>query len=312
MVAAGVEPALVIGVDLGGTRLRAGVVDRAGTIHRRSERVTPLSSQADLLAALDAVVADALDREPRAAALGFGIPSTIDQARGRAVASVNIPLADFDFRDRMVERFSLPVGIDNDANAAALAEWAVGSGRGTRHMIMLTLGTGIGGGLILDGRLYRGSVGAAAELGHIVIEHDGPPCGRGCDGRGHLEAFASGSAVDAVARTRYGSESDARDLVERAGRGDGDAREALAEAGRRLGSGIGTLVNIFNPELVAIGGRFAAAGELLLGPAREAAAREALRPARELVRIVPAELGADAGIVGAGLIAVEALDSARA
>jgi glucokinase len=310
MVAAGVEPTRVIGVDLGGTKIRAGVVDRAGTIGRRTDRATPLSSQNELLEALDDAVEELLTVDDGAAALGFGIPSTIDQRRGRAVVSVNVPLADLDLRDRMAARFRLPVGIENDANAAALAEWAVGCGRGTQHLLMLTLGTGIGGGLILDGRLYRGSVGAAAELGHMVIQHEGPPCGGACDGRGHLEALAAGSAVDELARTQYGPGADARDLVERAERGEEDASGALAEIGRRLGSGLVTLVNVFNPELIVIGGGFGAAGELVLGPARAVVREEALSPARDLVRVVPAALGPDAGLVGAGLIAFEALETA--
>lgn len=296
----------VIGVDLGGTKILAGVVDRDGAVARRSERATPLSSQPELLAALDEAVEEVL--EDGVAALGFGIPSTIDQRAGRAVSSVNIPLADLDLRERMSSRFGLPVGIDNDANAAALAEWAFGAGRGTRHMVMLTLGTGIGGGLILDGRPYRGSVGAGAELGHVVVQHDGPPCQGACTGRGHLETLASGTAADATARELLGPEASAEDLVRLAREGDPAAGEALREIGRRLGSGIGSFVNIFNPELVVLGGGFVAAGELLLAPAREVAAREARPPAGDLVRIVPAELGADAGLVGAALVAFEALD----
>jgi glucokinase len=210
----------------------------------------------------------------------------------------------------MSERFGVPVGIDNDANAAAIAEWKVGAGRGTRDMVMLTLGTGIGGGLILDGRPYRGAVGAAAELGHMVVDHDGPPCQGACTGRGHLEAVGSGHAASRVARELFGPGADAHRLVRLANEGDGRAREALGDIGRRLGSGIGTLVNIFNPELVVIGGGFAAAGDLLLEPAREVLLREARPPGRDLVRIVRAELGTAAGVVGAGLVAFEALDSA--
>ena len=303
------EPARVIGVDVGGTKILAGVVDRAGAVHARVQRPTPVSSPSELLAALDELVGELLVREPRAAALGFGLPSTIDQRRGRAVASVHVPLADLDFRDRMRSAFQRPVGMDNDANAAAIAEWALGAGRGTRHMVMLTLGTGIGGGLILDGRPYRGSVGAAGELGHIVVEHDGRPCGGTCTGRGHLEALASGSAADELAAEEYGPGADAHDLVRRAAGGEPVARGIVADLGRRLGSGIGTLVNVFNPELVVLGGGFAAAGDLLLPPALEVMRREALLPARDLVRVVPAQLGPEAGLVGAALVAFEALDA---
>src|SRR6266508_6431759 len=222
MVAAGVERAPVIGVDLGGTKILAGVVERDGTILRESQRPTPLSSQDDLLAALDEVVEELLGAG-EVTALGFGIPSQIDQIRGTVVSSVNLPLAGLDFRDRMRERFGLPVGIDNDANAATIAEWQVGAGRGTRHMVMLTLGTGIGGGLILDGRPYRGSVGAGAELGHIVVEFDGRPCQGFCTGRGHLEAYATGVAAASDAEAAFGEGADSRLLLDKARDGDATA-----------------------------------------------------------------------------------------
>jgi glucokinase len=300
----------VIGVDLGGTKILAGVVDRDGNVERRREHSTPVTGQAELLAALDAAVEELLDE--RIEAVGLGIPSTIDQRHGRAVTSVNIPLADLDIRARMVERFGLPVGIDNDANAAALAEWAFGAGRGTQHMVMLTLGTGIGGGLILDGRPYRGAVGAGAELGHIVIDHDGKPCQGVCTGRGHLETYATGTAATDAAHEVFGPAADSHRLVRLAREGDASAAGILAGIGRRLGSGIGSLVNVFNPEVVVIGGGFAAAGELLLEPALEVMRREALPPARDVVRVVRAELGTAAGLVGAGLVAFEALDAAAA
>ncbi len=296
----------VIGVDLGGTKILAGVVDRHGTIERRHERPTPTSSQDELLLELEAAVVEL--RDDGVAGVGFGVPSTIDQRAGRAVSSVNVPLADVDLRARMSERLGLPVGVDNDANAAAIGEWAFGAGRGTRHMVMLTLGTGIGGGLILDGRPYRGAVGAAAELGHIVIEHDGDPCQGTCTGRGHLETLASGNRAGAEARAAFGPAADAHRLVRLASEGDTRARAILERLGRRLGSGIATLVNVFNPELVVIGGGFAAAGDLVLAPAREVLAREALSPARELVRVVRAELGTAAGLVGAALVGFEAVD----
>jgi glucokinase len=298
----------VIGVDVGGTKILAGVVDREGGVARTVERPTALSSQDDLLAVLDEVVEEL--REGEIAALGFGIPSTIDQRTGVAVASVHIPLAGLDLRGRMSERFGLPAAIDNDANCAAIAEWKAGAGRGARHMVMLTLGTGIGGGLILDGKPYRGAIGAGAELGHMVLLYNGPPCGGGCDGYGHFEALASGQACDEEAERLLGPGSESRDLVRAAEDGNEEAAEALREIGRRLGAGIGSLVNIFEPELVVLGGGFAEVGEPLFAPAREIVAREALPPGRDLVRIVPAELGSRAGLVGAGFVAFEALDDA--
>lgn len=296
-----------IGVDVGGTKILAGVLDRSGAVERRESRPTPVSSQEELLAGLDSVVESLLSDD--VAALGFGIPSTIDQRTGRAISSVHIPLMDLDFRDRMADRFGLPVAIDNDGNAAAIAEWKLGAGRGASHLVVLTLGTGIGGGLILDGRPFRGSIGAGAELGHMVLDYGGAPCGGSCTGHGHFEVFAAGSAADELAEKRYGAGADARRLVAEAEADDRGAVEDLAEIGHRLGAGIATLVNIFNPELVIVGGGFADAGDLILEPARATLAVEGLRPARDLVRIVRAELGAEAGMVGAALVGFEALDS---
>jgi len=290
----------VIGVDLGGTKILAGVVERDGTVVTRAERPTPLDSQAALLEALAESVEECLSAAGEVAALGFGVPSRLDTVTGAIVASVNVPLTGLDLDGWMTERFSLPVGIENDGSAATLAEWRYGAGRGSRNLVMLTLGTGIGGGVVLDGRPLRGW----AELGHIVVAHDGPPCP--CGGRGHLEAFASGTAGDGVARGLLGPGADAAALVAAARGGDGEAREALERIGGYLGSGLGSLVNIFNPELVVVGGGFAAAGALLLEPARAVLAREALPPADERVRVVPAELGGEAGLVGAALIAFEA------
>jgi glucokinase len=291
----------VIGVDVGGTKILAGVVGRDGEIGPSREWPTPVDSPAALLAGLDTAVEDLLGEG--AAGLGFGIPSRVDQATGRAIGSVNIPLHDLDFRARMEQRFGLPVGVDNDANAAAHAEWRFGAGRGARTMTMLTLGTGVGGGFVLDGRLYRGW----AEAGHIVVVHDGKPCR--CGGRGHLESYCTGVAATEAAREAFGPAADAHRLVRLANEGDAQARTLLAGIGRILGSGIGTLVNLFGTERVVIGGGFgAAAFDRLLEAALEVARREALSPADETLQVAKAELGTAAGVIGAALCGFEALD----
>jgi glucokinase len=291
----------VIGVDLGGTKILAGVVDEAGNVEARREHPTPVGSREVLLAGIDAAVAELVD--DGVAALGFGIPSTIDQQTGRVEGSVNIPLADLDLRARMSDRFGLPTGIENDANAAALAEFRVGAGRECRTMVMLTLGTGCGGGVVLDGTLFRGW----AELGHIVIDADGIPCQGSCTGRGHLEPYVTGLAATKLARETFGPAADSHRLVRLADEGDARAREILRGIGEKLGAGIGSLVNVFNPELVVVGGGFAAAGDWLLQPAREVVRWQALHPAGERVQIVRAELGTAAGLIGAGFVAFEAL-----
>jgi glucokinase len=291
----------VIGVDLGGTKILAGVVDREGRVEQRREHPTPTASQDELLAGLDAAVEELLTDE--IAALGFGIPSPIDQRSGRVLQAVNIPLTDMDFRGRMRERFGLPVGIENDANAAAYAEFRFGAAREVDTMVMLTLGTGCGGGAVIDGKLFRGW----AEFGHIVIDYDGLPCQGTCTGRGHLEAYVTGVAATKLAQAEFGPAVDAHRLVRLANEGEPRAVEILDGIGRRLGAGIGSLVNIFCPELVVIGGGFAAAGDFVLDPAREVLHREALAGAGDRVPIVRAELGTAAGLIGAGLVAFDAV-----
>jgi len=292
----------VIGVDLGGTKILAGVVGFEGHVEHRREHPTPVTSEDDLLAGLDEAVEELLDDE--IAAIGFGLPSPIDQRTGRAQQAVNIPLdSSVDFRGRMAERFGRPVGIENDANAATYAEFHFGAGRDVETMVMLTLGTGCGGGAVLDGRLYRGW----AEFGHMVIVYDGLPCQGTCTGRGHLEPYVTGVAATKLAQEAFGPAVDAHRLVRLANEGEPRAIEILDGIGRHLGAGIGSLVNIFNPELVVIGGGFAAAGDFILDPAREIVAREGLAGAGKHVRIVRAELGTAAGLIGAGLVAFDAL-----
>ncbi len=291
----------VIGVDLGGTKVLAGIVDREGRVEHRRERPTPLGSQDELLTGLDEAVEELLRDD--VVALGFGIPSRINQRTGELQGSVNIPLTGLDFRGRMAERFGLPVGIDNDANAATLAEFTAGAGREVRDMVMLTLGTGCGGGAVIDGHLYRGW----AEFGHMVIEFDGIPCQGTCHGLGHLEPYVTGTAATKLAQAEFGPAVDAHRLVRLAAEGEARAIEILAGMGRHLGAGIATLVNVFNPELVVIGGGFAAAGDFVLVPAREVVIRDSLGDAGEKVGIVRAELGTAAGLIGAGLIGFESL-----
>lgn len=302
MVARGVSPPLVIGLDVGGTKISSGVVDRDGRVRRRSEVESP-GTEREVVAALDAAVDALLD--DGIGAIGFGVPANLERGTQRILRATNLPLDDFDLAGHARARFGLPVGVDNDGNAAALSEWRFGAGKGTSNLLVLTVGTGIGGGLVLDDRLYRGWV----EVGHVVVQEDGPRCQGNCHGRGHLEVLASGSAADRAARELYGADADARLLVERAREGDGDARSQLARMGEYLGAAIGSLANLFDPELVVVGGGFGdAAGALLFEPAETRARQEALAPADETLRVVPAALGTDAGLVGAALLAFEALD----
>ena len=309
----------VIGIDAGGTNLRGGVVDEQLAVHHRVHRQW---RGADRQETLDIMV-DAVE-EIRAAAsdveaVGFGIPALVEWETGVSRWSTHLPLADVRFRDLMSERLGLPVSVDNDANMAMVAEHRHGAAAGARHALYVALGTGIGGGIVLDGRLYRGASGFGAELGHFVIDHDGPPCQGECPGRGCLEVMASGNTIgvlgaeaaltapDSPLGKRLAAEREITGglVTELAHDGDELARSVLVEVGRRLGAGLTGLVNVFNPEIVVVGGGALAAGELLLGPAREVVMERALPPVREALRIVPAQFGEESGMVGAALVALD-------
>ena len=310
----------VIGVDLGGTKVLAGAVDAEQRVHHRAQRPVVGLEQIPLLDAIVDAVEEVRSAAPsRVIAVGFGIPSLIDQRRGTAVMSVNLPVADMPFRDVMAERLGLPAFIDNDANVAALAEHRYGAAKGSRHTVMLTIGTGVGGGLVLEDHIYRGSIGAGAELGHMVIDLDGPPCQGNCPNRGCLEAVASGTALvrEANEAARAAPDSsigrvlaEGRQLTgplitELAHDGDATARELIALIGRRLGVGVTNYVNILNPDAVVIGGGVIAAGDMLLGPVREELAARGLRPSKDMVQIVPARFGNEAGMLGAAALAFD-------
>jgi glucokinase len=312
-------PRRVIGVDAGGTKLLGGVVDEHLVVHHRVHR---LWRGADRQETLDIFV-EAVD-EVRAAAgdvdaVGFGLPALVERDTGVALWSTHLPLEGVPFRDLMSERLGLPVQVDNDANVALLAEHRRGAAHGASHAAMVLLGTGIGGGLLLDGRIYRGASGVGAELGHIVVDLHGPDCQGACPGRGCLEVMASGSAIgreaERLARERPdsalgrrlagGGEITGAVATELAHDGDEAARAALALVGERLGAGLVSLVNALNPERIVIGGGAVAAGDLLLDPAREVVAARALPPAAALAEIVPAHFGAESGMLGAALLALD-------
>jgi glucokinase len=255
--------------------------------------------------------------------VGFGIPCLIERETGAARFSNHTELEGVAFAAMMSERLAVPVAVDNDANASVVAEHRLGVARGLSEVAMLTIGTGIGSGLVLSGKLYSGAEGYASELGHTVVEIDGPPCPGNCPNHGCLEAVASGLALEREARflaeaeprSSLGREVEAgRELtgirvVELAHDGDDAALRVVALVGRRLGVGIANVINALNPEMVVIGGGIAAAGELLLAPAREVVAARALPFARDRVRIEAARFGPEAGMVGAGLLAWDAVEA---
>lgn len=299
-------PESVIGVDVGGTKIRAGTIARDGSVGRVLDVETPTNGPEPLFEALFGVVEQLMPDAP--AAIGIGIPMNIDRRTGIALSAANLPLVSLDVGTRVRERFELPVGLENDGNATALAEWRCGAARGASDVVVLALGTGVGGGLVLDGRLFRGW----AEIGHLVVEADGPRCQGNCHGHGHLETLASGEAASRAAQELWGEDADAHRLVRAAEDGDEGARAALGRIGHFVGLAIGSLWNVFSPDVVVVGGGFGAgAWRFLEASALDGARREALRPADGSLRVVVAELGDDAGLVGAGLVGFEALDGVR-
>jgi glucokinase len=309
-----------IGVDLGGTKMAVGVVDSEQQIHYEGKEPSTGLSEHKLVEELGEELLEAKQARPDVLAAGLGIPATIDRERGVAIHAVNLDITDVPIRDEMRKLLGLPVYLDNDANVAALAEFRYGAGRGTTDMIMLTLGTGIGGGLILNGEVYRGSTGAAAELGHIVIIEDGLPCQGNCPNHGCVETYASGTAIAREGKAAAEREPDSalgkalangpilgRTVTDLALAGDALATDVVAQAGRHLGVALSSLANIFDPDVFVIGGGVSVVGDLLLDPAREELHSRALPPQNERpVRL--AELGPDAGLIGAGAMALIELD----
>ena len=305
----------VIGVDLGGTKLLAGVVDDELRVHHRAFRPAPTSG---VLEALEDIVRELVGAaDGPVAGVGIGIPSLMDQHRGVARWTNHLDLEGVAVGDLLADRLDLPVTVDNDANVAMLAEHRAGAAKGAVHAVMLTVGTGIGGAIVAGGRLLRGARGAAGELGHIVVDLDGPVCPGNCPGRGCLEAVASGTALavegEHVAQSDRSSElrkvaDDGRPITgalvtELAHDGDTGARSAVEAVGRKLGLGLVSIANALDPEVIVIGGGVIAAGDLLLGPAREVFAARALPPIAESVRIEAARFGAESGMLGAALLA---------
>ena len=313
-------PRETIGVDLGGTKMAVGVVDSDQHVHYQGREPSTGLSEDKLVEELAQELLEAKAARPDVLAAGLGIPATIDWDRGLAIHAVNLTITDVPIRDLMHERTGLPVFVDNDANVAALAEHLYGAGRGARNVVLLTIGTGIGGGLILDGEVYRGSTGAGAELGHIVIEEDGPPCQGNCPNHGCVEALASGTAIAKAGREAAERNPDSalgkalaegpiagRTVTELALAGDEPAREVVAQAGRHIGVALSSLANIFDPDVFVIGGGVSAVGDLLLDPAREELRSRALPPQNERP-VKLAELGPDAGMIGAAAMALIELD----
>jgi glucokinase len=309
---------LAIGVDVGGTKVAAGVVDDGGRIIEKLKRYTPAASPDDTIGVIAGAVTELLGRYT-VAAVGIGAAGFVDQARARVLFAPNLAWRDEPVKKLVEEHIGRPVTVENDANAAAWAETKLGAGRGHQNVMLITVGTGIGAGMVFDGRLYRGGFGSAGEPGHYRVVPEGRLCG--CGNRGCWEQYSSGSALVAEARefARRSPEAAARLLqlgggtpegidgpavTEAAREGDPGAVRCFETVGNWLGAGLADLSAILDPGCFVIGGGVSDAGELLLSPARAAYEHNLTgRTHRPIADVRLAELGADAGLIGAADLA---------
>jgi glucokinase len=314
-------PELVVGVDVGGTKITAGVIDAAAQIlSRRSVRAhagRPPHEVVDAIAeATGAALAEARLTRSDVAGVGVGFAGHVNGAAGTVLTSSNLPAWDsHPLRDVLQERLCIPVVLENDANCAAWAEYRFGAGQGSRHLCYVTISTGFGSGIVIDGQLYTGATGTAGEIGHTVIDPDGPMCT--CGKRGCVMSYACGMAISRMAceRLEAGEPTLLRDLcgdspehvsgevvAEAARQGDTLAQEILTITGRHFGIGLSTIVQVLNPDRIVVGGGLARTGALIMEPAMQAL-NENIHPVLiDSAEIVLSELWDDAGLIGAGAL----------
>jgi glucokinase len=316
---------VTIGVDIGGTKIAAGVVSETGEILSRGRRDTPAQDPDQIAHDVAALVAELAASHTDISGVGVACAGFIDRTGSTVLFAPNLAWRDEPMKMRLEALADYPVTIDNDANAAAWGEFRFGAAREADDMVLITVGTGIGGGVVVDSRLLRGAYGIAGELGHMRVVPDGIRCG--CGNRGCWEVYASGNALVREARELIRSGSPHGAALRQACGGDvaalrgdhvttvaqaGDAAavELLADLGRWVGDGAASVSAILDPELIVVGGGVVAAGDLLLEPARAAYARQLTgRGHRPVAAIVPAALGNDAGLIGAAALAAEGVGS---
>jgi len=312
-----------VGVDVGGTRIAVGLVERKGRIMKDAKRLTPKTGPFAVVDAIIDLVGEvtAGTHDSEVAGIGIGIPGQIDFQRQSIEFCTNLPLAGVDVRSLVMSRTKQEVTIDNDGNLAAFGEARWGAAKGSRDFVMITVGTGVGGGMFLSGEPYRGSRGLGGEIGHIVVDLDGPPCP--CGGTGHLESFLGRPAIAEKGREAAAAYSGrailkqakgdieavtAESVLRAAIAGDGVARDILLRCGDVLGRALVGIVNVFNPSLILIGGGIGESAEFMVERAAEVMRGEALAGRRD-VEVAQAVLGNDAGILGAAALSFDEHDS---
>lgn len=312
-----------VGVDVGGTRIAAGLIERKGRVVKDAKCLTPKNGPFGVVDAVIDLIEEVSSgvQNPEIAGVGIGLPAQVDFLRQEVEFCTNLPLAGVDVRSLIMSRTKLEVTIDNDGHLAALGEARFGAAKGVRDFLMITLGTGVGGAMYLAGEPYRGNRGLGGEIGHMVIDLDGPECP--CGGRGHLEAFLGRAAIAARAREAAKAFS-GRAILDAAGGnaedvtaeavliaargGDPVAREVLLDCGVILGRALVGFVNMLNPKLIVVGGGVSESADFLVERAEEVMQAEALAGRRD-VKVVQAVLGNDAGILGAASLAYDEHDS---
>ena len=298
---------LIVGVDLGGTNLKIALLDHYFRIvHKHTHQTERFSTPASLIGAIaSAVEYELVHHALKArdiAGIGLGLPGPIDFDRGIVHFFPNIPgWKNVPLRAILEKKIRMRVAVDNDANAMALAEYSLGAAQGSRNAVCLTLGTGVGGGLILDGKLYRGSSYAAGEIGHMPLNERGPSCN--CGGRGCLEAYIGNRRIMRQVRSAFGKDIPLEEVSAMAYRGNKKAVALWDSVAGHLGVALASVVNLLNPDCIVIGGGVANAGRILFDRVADTVRCRAMPVHARTVRIVKAKLGSDAGMIGAGLLA---------
>lgn len=314
----------LVGLDVGGTNIRIGSVTPEGRILKKIQYPTDMSQgglamMERLVSRLQDFIQEEMGKVHSEIRIGIGIAGPVDLKRGVLIASPNLPdLHGFPLREFLQKKISFPIAIENDANAFTLGEGWMGAARGSLHYCGITLGTGVGGGIVVEGKILHGTAGLGGEVGHMVLNPDGPLCG--CGGKGCLEVYASGNGIRRMAleaiekgegkeilkRGRgYIKKVTSEEVFEAAKGGDPTALQIFTEMGRYLGLGLVNLVNLFNPEKIVIGGKVSGAWDHFIGSAKAVVQQRAMRGQRERVEIVRAKCGDDAGILGAAFTALK-------
>lgn len=311
------EGKYVVGIDLGGTKISGAVADSHGNIV--SQHTIPTGADEGeetvlkrIISVVEKVIGESMVGKEKVTAIGIGSPGPLNAKEGKIITTPNLPFKDFNLVKLLKDTFNIPVYLDNDANVAAIGEYTFGSGKGTNNMVFITVSTGIGGGAILNGKIYRGNTSNALEVGHMTLEKDGPRCN--CGNYGCAEALASGTAIGRMAREEVekGAETSlanyekitAIEVFKEAEKGDLVAKAVLDKALNYLGICVSNIITSFDPEMVIIGGGVSKNGSLVFEKVRKVVNERCFKTMAESTMIVPAALGTDAGVIGAVALAI--------